>query len=954
MYDANGQVQQTTSNYDQAGVGQTVVNYGYDNLGRKTGVTSGSTQLASWQWDGVTGGKGQITQSISRDASGNTYTTKIGKFDSRGRPTESTVTIPANVTGLAGSYTTTVAYNAADAVTSVSHPAAGGLPAETVTTTYDDYGRPSRLTSNLNGSIYVESTGYDAYGRLVDRLYGPEFGGTGVNASREYAYNDTNGTRWLQSIATTTSINELTSEQQKDTYRYDLSGKITELREQASGQTAQSQCFIYDDLGRLSNAFTRSAEGQCAAFGVSDFTGTAPYQTGYAYDRLGNLQSITDTDAAGKATKHDYLYPGYDDAGTWTTANADQPHGIRKTNHITAGVTTSTDTFQYTPDGQMNKRVEPGTSSADAKTTDYTWTKFGQLETVKTTKSSGQELTRYTYDADGNLLVRTSPQETVAYLGGMELRTTNGATVTATRYYTSGTSAVAMRTTGPNGGKVTYLMADTQASTQMAINATTGAATRRRYTPFGDERSGTLPAGTDHGFLGKTEDSSTGLSLLGARAYDPKLGRFLSPDPLSVPYDPQNLSAYSYSSNDPINRSDPSGLQDADVGSACTNHCEKEKEWVRDNILGGSWQQEGESGVDLNDDGYITIFPTVHVPVGWGQAQIYIENFYSKIDELCSYGREDCAGDVSDPSHAMAINGAKGNACVAAGRACPAGTGWGMSAAISGAIAIAAQDREGPGGGGGSGSRSGLSIHCKCFLAGTDVLMADGTTKDIEEIEPGDKVRATNPETGQTGAREVSRLIVTQDDKHFNVLSIATDDGIEHLTATREHPFWSPSENDWTEAGNLTPGMTLLTDNGNTVIVTGNRAYTERATTYNLTVEGLHTYYVLAGETPVLVHNSTCPEYENPGHPDPTGGPNPYVPKKAVLPGDAGEQFAKSVLVDGTRWTKVGSGKSAEYYRYFDDGNGKWHWSGSTNGVTKSGTSVPIPMSRVPIQVKRG
>ncbi|MEH0511674.1 DUF5615 family PIN-like protein [Streptomyces sp. B21-106] len=28
---------------------------------------------------------------------------------------------------------------------------------------------------------------------------------------------------------------------------------------------------------------------------------------------------------------------------------------------------------------------------------------------------------------------------------------------------------------------------------------------------------------------------------------------------------------------------------------------------------------------------------------------------------------------------------------------------------------------------------------------------------------------------------------------------------------------------------------------------------------YNLTVDDLHTYYVLAGETPVLVHNSNCP-----------------------------------------------------------------------------------------------
>ncbi|PIM69660.1 hypothetical protein CTU88_27180 [Streptomyces sp. JV178] len=44
----------------------------------------------------------------------------------------------------------------------------------------------------------------------------------------------------------------------------------------------------------------------------------------------------------------------------------------------------------------------------------------------------------------------------------------------------------------------------------------------------------------------------------------PALGRFLSPDPLSAPYEPQNLSAYSYSDNDPINTGDPSGLRKAE------------------------------------------------------------------------------------------------------------------------------------------------------------------------------------------------------------------------------------------------------------------------------------------------------------------------------------------------------------------------------------------------------
>jgi hypothetical protein len=190
------------------------------------------------------------------------------------------------------------------------------------------------------------------------------------------------------------------------------------------------------------------------------------------------------------------------------------------------------------------------------------------------------------------------------------------------------------------------------------------------------------------------------------------------------------------------------------------------------------------------------------------------------------------------------------------------GLGLSRLAARSAAVEAAAAGRTV---GGGSVSRTLRALGCNCFLAGTDVLMADGTTKNIEDVELGDKVLATDPETGETRPREVTRLIRTEDDKFFNELSVATSEGVEKLTATHEHPFWSPSERDWIEAGKLMAGMTLLTDDGDTVIVTGNRAYTQHATTYNLTVADLHTYYVLAGETPVLVHNAGGNGPEVPG-----------------------------------------------------------------------------------------
>ncbi|NEB98586.1 polymorphic toxin-type HINT domain-containing protein [Streptomyces anulatus] len=95
-------------------------------------------------------------------------------------------------------------------------------------------------------------------------------------------------------------------------------------------------------------------------------------------------------------------------------------------------------------------------------------------------------------------------------------------------------------------------------------------------------------------------------------------------------------------------------------------------------------------------------------------------------------------------------------------------------------------------------------------------------------------------------------------DRSFNDLSIGTSHSIERLIATHEHPFWSPSARGWVEAGSLRPGMSLRTVDGSSATVEKNRSYTDRARTYNLTVDGLHTYYVYAGNTPLLVHNDVC------------------------------------------------------------------------------------------------
>ncbi|WP_194892240.1 RHS repeat-associated core domain-containing protein [Catenulispora pinisilvae] len=64
----------------------------------------------------------------------------------------------------------------------------------------------------------------------------------------------------------------------------------------------------------------------------------------------------------------------------------------------------------------------------------------------------------------------------------------------------------------------------------------------------------------DHTFLGKSTDTGTSLVDVGARKYDSSTGRFISGDPIFQPNSPQTIGGYAYAGNDPVNGSDPTGL----------------------------------------------------------------------------------------------------------------------------------------------------------------------------------------------------------------------------------------------------------------------------------------------------------------------------------------------------------------------------------------------------------
>jgi RHS repeat-associated protein len=90
------------------------------------------------------------------------------------------------------------------------------------------------------------------------------------------------------------------------------------------------------------------------------------------------------------------------------------------------------------------------------------------------------------------------------------------------------------------------------------------------YQPFGEaQSSGVLPGTpqyTSAQWNGGDALAAFCLSYLGARLYDPVIGRFLSRDPLILPRSAATTNAYAFAMNDPVNLSDPSGM---DCGPEC-------------------------------------------------------------------------------------------------------------------------------------------------------------------------------------------------------------------------------------------------------------------------------------------------------------------------------------------------------------------------------------------------
>ncbi|MET7601240.1 RHS repeat-associated core domain-containing protein [Streptomyces avermitilis] len=889
--------------YDQLGRKKRAVDpdtgessFTYDVMDRQTSVTNNGDKtstkydelgraVSTWQGEPDTGTKLAVTKydTIAKGELYGTYTYKDGAVYSSViypvldesndyKPTSTKYSLSKTAEPLlGGTYEFTTQYNDDGTVQGQGLPAAGDLTAEALSYNYDDLQRPIGLNTSIGGLKYVTGVTYSPTSNLEQLELST--GGSGDKRTwLSYLYEK--GTERLRNASV--RVEGAANPAYEADYTYDASGNILSIADTPSGGTNDVQCFTYDGLRRLTDAWTSSTtpngasgtgstDAACSA-GASSSTvgGVSPYWTEYRYDSIGNRTSEVrhGLNGAGTATRS-YKYG----EGSGPNGANSGPHTVSSVVEKTAATSTtpevtSQDMYTYDASGNTKTRVLSGDTQA------LTWDKQGELTQVT---NADKTVTAYTYDGSGERLLRDTSAEKTLYLPGMELHLDKATSkVTATRYYTFGSMTVAMR----EADGVHFLAADHQGTAELSIDAKTGATTRRRTDPFGNTRDESSSSGSswvnDKGFVGGTVQKSTGLTTLGAREYDSDTGRFISADPIVDYNDPQQINGYAYANNSPVSFSDASGLRLVDcVGG--WNEC-------------GPWPSKHRGAVDTRDSGGSGAGGGTYTAAAAKadaarakedaakQRAIAIAKELGKIiaDELGITDALDCftTGSLGACGATVAnvvtslIGGGPVGKLVSKywyrlDKAAKLGKRIvGLGKKLYETFKDWRKGRKA------ANEAEQVAKQCNSFVPDTRVLMADGTTKKIKDVDIGDKVLATDPKTGETKTETVTAEIKGQGLKHLVKVSIDLNgkkgDKTAAVTATDGHPFWVPQLGEWLQATDLEPGEWLSTSTGTRVHITAIKRWTTlQATVHNLTVSDLHTYYVLAGATPVLVHNAT-------------------------------------------------------------------------------------------------
>ncbi|MFE1895881.1 RHS repeat-associated core domain-containing protein [Streptomyces yangpuensis] len=546
----------------------------YDALGRIIATHEGSAtgpKLTSATFDTLPGAIG-LPVASTRYVDGKAYTQEATGYDSAYRPTGTKITIPSSEGALGGTYEYTTGYRENTGLTEwTEQPAVAGLPVELTEMQYNHFELPTMMS--IEGKTFVDKVDYSPMGDVLRTYTGPAL--SQVYTTNYYDEQTRRLTRTVNSKEKSPSaINDTT-------FKYDDVGNILRITEkEGASPTADVQCFAYDYLRRMNEAWT--ATDDCAAQpngsgpgAKPQVGGPNPYWSSYSFDAAGNRTKDVQHSPTGDVTKdvtrtYTYGTPGQAGANGLKRVDTTGPGGSR------------TESYTYDAAGNTKTRTIQG----DTQTLE--WDSVSQLSKV----TQGTDSTAFVYDADGNRLIKRDKSGTTLYLPGTEVKLTAAGKLEGTRYYAHPAGPVMIKTAKDGVVSTSYMMGDKNGTATTAVDTKTSAVTRRKFTPYGEVR-GTAPTvwPDRKGFVSGEMDESIGTVHMGAREYDPATGRFLSVDPIIDFNEPKQQNPYAYANNSPVTFSDPSGLSIAPPTMPIKDFTDAEAAWA--NMI------QGKSALDI-------------------------------------------------------------------------------------------------------------------------------------------------------------------------------------------------------------------------------------------------------------------------------------------------------------------------------------------------------------------
>ncbi|MFT3914549.1 MAG: RHS repeat-associated core domain-containing protein [Anaeromyxobacteraceae bacterium] len=415
--------------------------------------------------------------------------------------------------------------------------------------TYDDLARPAAVKLTLDGESFSAATGYDSFGRLSTITYPSSPNVAPLVVS--YGYDDHGHMLMAKDVSTGLAYWTLTGT--------DGAGRITGER---FGNKVTTTRAYFDEKNRVKAIHTENDLGatlQDLAYGYDDnlnlstradsLAGPNGSET-FLYDALDRVSCATLTGMPGCQQAWSYEQNGSGNLHTASgvgvyTYDPQHPHAVH-----TAGP----DVFSY--DAVGNQIGRSGAIVA--------YTAFDKPKKIAAVALE--------YDGDQQRIRKTTSEAVTVSLDDLYERVTHTSTgVVEHRYTVHGSErAVAIVTREEAGPSATlYAHVDHLGSVDALSDEQGKLVEKRSYDAFGARRNpdwGKPPPPsfsslTPHGFTWHESDDELGLVNMRGRMYDPKVGRFLTADPIvGDPGAGEQWNPYGYVGNNPLTFIDPSGF----------------------------------------------------------------------------------------------------------------------------------------------------------------------------------------------------------------------------------------------------------------------------------------------------------------------------------------------------------------------------------------------------------